>query len=335
MAKFIEGPVNHTEVKAEGGEIVTKKEKATTEVAHNASPDNYQFITDNTSRAKRKKICKQARKTAHSPVANLKRSVTKQINNTLESLENLNISEACFQDIMSLIDEKLTDVVNRAIANGKLPPFKKGTKLSSYWYKKNKEDKIVPGDTTAELYVKAEKVTPSKDKTSDKQTNRILNNTPWGASDELASKLHGIKLHKKGEKDLINDKRLMDVAQEKSEERNKKKLSEDYNSYKEQQEEKGVFGKTPEERSQAYKDLATVQKSIRRDKTKALKNAYKEHRKSRKEELAARGESYHVYSKKYEKAMKDLANLKKRREEEGDAERDVQNTLDKAQKEED
>ena len=274
-----------------------------------------------------------------------------------ESLENLNVSEACFQDIMSLMDEEVTDSINRLIDMDKLPPMSKDTKLLSYWYKnkKNKEDKIAPGDTTAKLYVKAEKLTPSKDKTSDKQTNRILNNTPYGVSDELSAKLNGTKLFCKNKgaedkgsngnkffttnkEDSINDKRVIDNAVEKSGERHKKrlaKLKEDYNSYKEQQEEKGVFGKTPEERSQAYKDLATVQNSIRRNKTKALKDAYKEHRKSRKEELAARGESYHVYNKKYEKAMKDLANLKKRREEEGDAVRDVQSTLDKAQREED
>lgn len=136
-----------------------------------------------------------------------------------ESLENLNVSEECFDNIM----EKLTDVINRAIAKGKLAPFKKGTKLGSYWYKKDRVDKIAPGDTTAELYVKAEKVAPSDSKTSDKQTNRILNNTPWGASDELASKLHGIKLHGKEEKDFINDDRLMKIAKEKSQERNKRK----------------------------------------------------------------------------------------------------------------
>ena len=45
-----------------------------------------------------------------------------------ESLENLNVSEECYNDIYALINEKLVDVVNRAMRKGTLPPFRKGTR---------------------------------------------------------------------------------------------------------------------------------------------------------------------------------------------------------------
>ena len=244
-----------------------------------------------------------------------------------ESLENLNVLEECFDNIM----EKLTDVINRAITKGKLAPFKKGTKLGSYWYKKDRTDKIVPGDTTAELYVKAEKVTPSDSKTSDKQTNRILNNTPWGASDELASKLHGIKLHGKEEKDLINDDRLMKIAKEKSQERNKKKsdeVTEDYDSYKEQKEEENT--------SQSYKDLANVNNSIRRNKTKNLKAAAKEYKRARKEELQGRNQPYtYAHLKQQDAVLSASDKWNKAREEEKDAQEEVDKVRTRAKRAED
>ena len=73
-----------------------------------------------------------------------------------ESLENLNVSEECFNDISALINEKLVDVVNRAMRKGTLPPFKKGTKLTTYHVKNKRNDKIADGDKSAELFVKAE-----------------------------------------------------------------------------------------------------------------------------------------------------------------------------------
>ena len=71
-----------------------------------------------------------------------------------ESFESLNISEECHKELAILISEKLIDVVNRAMEKGALPPFKKGTKLTSYNVKNKKNDTIADGDKSAELFVK-------------------------------------------------------------------------------------------------------------------------------------------------------------------------------------
>ena len=141
----------------------------------------------------------------------------------LESLQNLNISEECYNDILYLIDERLVDVVNRAMKKGTLPPFKKGTKLTSYNVKNKKKDIIADGDKSAELFVKAESIKPSDSKTSDKQLNRELSNTPRDSYPPLASKINRKKFFDKDDEDLSGDKKTIERAIEKSKERNKKK----------------------------------------------------------------------------------------------------------------
>lgn len=143
--------------------------------------------------------------------------------NILESLQNLNISEECYNDILSLIDERLVDVVNRAMRKGTLSPFKKGTKLTSYNVKNKKKDIIADGDKSAELFVKAEGVKASDNKTSDKQLNRELNNTPRDAYLPLVSKINRKKYYAKDDEDLNGDKKTVEKAVEKSIERNKRK----------------------------------------------------------------------------------------------------------------
>ena len=140
-----------------------------------------------------------------------------------ESLEGLNISEECHKELAILISEKLVDVVNRAMRKGTLPPFKKGTKLTSYNVKNKKKDTIVDGDKSAELFVKAEGVKASDNKTSDKQLNRELNNTPRDAYLPLASKINRKKYYVKDDEDLNGDKKTVEKAVEKSIERNKRK----------------------------------------------------------------------------------------------------------------
>ena len=144
---------------------------------------------------------------------------------TLENFYNLNISEECYNDLSALISEKLVDVINRAMRKGTLPPFKKGTKLTTYHVKNKdkKKDKIVDGDKSAELFVKAEGIKPSNSKISNKQLNRELNNTPRDAYLPLSSKLNSKKLHLKGEEDLNGDRMTIEKAIEKSIERNKRK----------------------------------------------------------------------------------------------------------------
>ena len=146
--------------------------------------------------------------------------------NILESFCNLNISKESFNDISALIDEKLVDVVNRAMRKGTLPPFKKGTKLTTYHVKNKRNDKIVDGDKSAELFVKAEGIEPSDSKISDKQLNRELNNTPRDAYPPLISKLNGKKLHLKGEEDLNGDKMTTENAVEKRKGRSKMSIFE-------------------------------------------------------------------------------------------------------------
>lgn len=145
--------------------------------------------------------------------------------NIAEFLQNLNISEECYNDLLSLINEKLVDVVNRAIKNGKLPPFKKETKLTTYHIKnKNKKnDRIAPGDHTAELFIKAEEIPSSNNKVSDKQLNRKLSNTPRKAYRPLEAKINREKFYDKGDEDLNGDKKTIEVAVEKSRRRSKKK----------------------------------------------------------------------------------------------------------------
>ena len=145
--------------------------------------------------------------------------------NIAESLQNLNISEECYNDLLSLIDEKLVDVVNRAIKNGKLPPFKKGTKLAPYTVKNKKRvpDRIADGDHTAELFIKAEEIPSSDSKVSDKQLNRKLSNTPRKAYRPLEAKINREKFYDKGDEDLNGDKQTIEVAVEKSKERSKRK----------------------------------------------------------------------------------------------------------------
>lgn len=140
-----------------------------------------------------------------------------------ESLESLNISEECHKELAILISEKLVDVVNRAMRKGALPPFKKGTKLTSYNVKNKKKDTIADGDKSAELFVKAEGVKASDNKTSDKQLNRELNNTPRDAYLPLASKINRKKYYAKDDVDLNGDKKTVEKAAEKSIERNKRK----------------------------------------------------------------------------------------------------------------
>ena len=140
-----------------------------------------------------------------------------------ESLESLNISEECYKELAILISEKLVDVVNRAMRKGTLPPFKKGTKLTTYHVKNKKKDIIADGDKSAELFVKAEEINPSNNKISDKQLNKELNNTPRDAYQPLISKLNSKKLHLKGEEDLNGDRMTIERAVEKSKERNKRK----------------------------------------------------------------------------------------------------------------
>ena len=100
-------------------------------------------------------------------------------------------------------------------------------------------------------------------------------------------------------------------------------IVEDYRSFEEEKFNDGS--------SQAYKDLTTVRNSIRRNKTKGVKQATKEANKAIKDQLkyrASKSINYGVLIDKLNKADKALSNLHKAREDEKDAIEDT----DKARK---
>ena len=102
-------------------------------------------------------------------------------------------------------------------------------------------------------------------------------------------------------------------------------LLEDYEAYKDQQEEKGT--------KQAYSDLATVNNSIRRNKTKNLKNAVKELNKANKEELALRNsKNLYAHLQSLDKSEKAIKNAGKAREEEKEAYEEVNKARERAEK---
>lgn len=90
-------------------------------------------------------------------------------------------------------------------------------------WRNKKNDTIADGDKSAELFVKAEDTKPSDHKTSEKQLNRELNNTPRDAYMPLVSKINRKKYYTKDDKDLNGDKKTIERAVEKSIERNKRR----------------------------------------------------------------------------------------------------------------
>ena len=101
-------------------------------------------------------------------------------------------------------------------------------------------------------------------------------------------------------------------------------LIEDYNSYRDQKEEENT--------SQSYSDLANVNKSIRRNKTRKLKAAFKEHGKARKEELNSRGKRWAEQWADITREEQALDKLKKAREDERDAQEEVDKAMRRADK---
>ena len=76
-------PINRAKVKAEGGKIKIKRRKLKTDIAQEVSPENSQVLNDNVSRSERKKICKEARKEAHSIVADTKKKLSDEMTKDL------------------------------------------------------------------------------------------------------------------------------------------------------------------------------------------------------------------------------------------------------------
>lgn len=66
------------------GKLKLKKVKLKTVVAKKGDSEVAKIIDDITSRIKRRKICKKARLTARTPIANLKRDVSNDVRSELE-----------------------------------------------------------------------------------------------------------------------------------------------------------------------------------------------------------------------------------------------------------
>lgn len=123
--------------------------------------------------------------------------------NIFESLENLNVSEECFDDIMDIVEEiisegyNLDDVVKRARDKGRISDLK---------------DK--------ELSKKALEVESSYSRPSKKQAKMENNNIPGRSTSDLIYKLNQGCYYDKGHKDSPENQEVIELAKNKSVRRN-------------------------------------------------------------------------------------------------------------------
>ena len=83
MADHIEGPISRIETKIENGKLKHKKIKLKSDVAKKVDKEVARIMNDNISSGERDKICKEATQKAKSPVAKVKRKISKEIGRDL------------------------------------------------------------------------------------------------------------------------------------------------------------------------------------------------------------------------------------------------------------
>lgn len=83
MADHIEDAIHRIHNVIKNGKLKHKKIKLKTDVAKKVDKEVAQVLNDNVSRAERDKICKEARKEAHKPVADMKRDVSNEVRKDL------------------------------------------------------------------------------------------------------------------------------------------------------------------------------------------------------------------------------------------------------------
>lgn len=83
MAEYIEGPISRIETKIKNGKLKHKKIKLKTDVSKNVDKEVAKVLNDNVSSVKRDNICREARQEAESPVAKVKRKISKEVGRDL------------------------------------------------------------------------------------------------------------------------------------------------------------------------------------------------------------------------------------------------------------
>ena len=83
MADHIEDAIHRIKGTIKNGKFKHKKIKLKTDVARKVDKEVADVLNDNISRIERDKICKDARKEAHSPVADTKKKVSDEVRKDL------------------------------------------------------------------------------------------------------------------------------------------------------------------------------------------------------------------------------------------------------------
>lgn len=83
MADNIQGSIAKTEFKIKNGKLKIKKVKLKSDVAKKVDKEIAKVMNDNVTSIERNDICKKARKEAQSPIAQMKRKISKDIGRDL------------------------------------------------------------------------------------------------------------------------------------------------------------------------------------------------------------------------------------------------------------
>ena len=83
MADHIEDAIHRIKGTIKNGKFKHKKVKLKTDVAKSIDKEVSDILNDNVSRMERDKICRDARKEAHSPVADVKKKVSDEVRKDL------------------------------------------------------------------------------------------------------------------------------------------------------------------------------------------------------------------------------------------------------------
>lgn len=247
-----------------------------------------------------------------------------------ESLENLNVSEECFNDIMNVVEEILSerDMFTRPKA---AKNSIEGRQRKYYQALDNYQDSLRKDERDKKLYKADINDTEVKDGVvhhvrgyaEDDNVHREY--TPASGEVQKAYKDYKKAANRLGHAKIVASGTVGNATRAEEEHQKKVKgIKEDYNSYKEQKEEENT--------SQSYNDLANVNKSIRRNKTRKLKAAFKERGQARREELNSRGKRWSEQWADLTREEQALDKLKKAREEERDAQEEVDKAMQRAKK---
>ena len=247
-----------------------------------------------------------------------------------ESLENLNVSEECFDDIVSIVE----DIINERDIFTRPKAAKnsiEGRQRKYYQALDNYQDSLRRDEKDKKLYKTDINDTEVKDGVvhhvrgyaDDDNIHREY--TPASGEVQKAYKDYKKAANRLGHAKSVASGTVNNAIKAEEEHQKKvKSIKEDYESFKNQKEEENT--------SQSYSDLANVNKSIRRNKTRKLKAAFKEHGKARKEEFNSRGKRWAEQWVDITREEQALDKLKKAREDERDAQEEVDKAMRRADK---